>query len=278
VYQLMTAGIAAFRMPTTKITTDSGETMQFPRINAHGIATQVIAQGTAIGGTDPTFLAQLDAFKYGQLVQVANETITDSGFDVARFVGGNIARAVAQVVDADLIVGTGSGEPLGMMAASWTGAAGTVATGGSLITPTYENLVDLVYSRERPVPARLGVAFLMRDATAGIIRKLRDGAGGTIGAAAVAAVPDLAAPHRRAGPLFGYPVYTDPNVASSRRTPASQRSATGTRTTPAGRQLRHRALGRLRVQRPTSSPSAASSVSTGTTIDLTAVNMLKQSV
>jgi hypothetical protein len=57
-----------------------------------------------------------------------------------------VARAVAEVADADLIVGTGSGEPMGMMVRAWTGAAGTVATGGSLITPTYENLVDLVYS------------------------------------------------------------------------------------------------------------------------------------
>jgi hypothetical protein len=44
-------------MPTTKIQSDvRREIMYFPRVNAHGIATQVIAQGTAIGGTDPTFL------------------------------------------------------------------------------------------------------------------------------------------------------------------------------------------------------------------------------
>ena len=42
--------IHAFRMPTTRINTDSGAPMLFPRINAHGIGTQVIAQGTAIVG------------------------------------------------------------------------------------------------------------------------------------------------------------------------------------------------------------------------------------
>ena len=102
VYQLMTAGIAAFRMPTTKIVSAGGETMYFPRVNAHGIGTQVIAQGTAIGGTDPTFARmQLDAYKYGQLVQVANETLSDEGFNVEDFVASNVARAGAQVIDAD---------------------------------------------------------------------------------------------------------------------------------------------------------------------------------
>ena len=214
-YQYMTAGIAAFRMPTTRINTASGEQMKFPRVNAHGIATQVIAQGTAIGGTDPTFLSMtLDAYKYGQLVQIANEVIQDSGIDIVSFIGANIGRAIAEVVDADLIAGTGTGEPNGMMAVSWTGSAGTVATGGSLLTPSYENLVDLVYSVNDRYRASGNAAFLMRDATAGNLRKLRDGAGGTTGA--VLWEPSFTAGIQNGQPdrLLGYGVYTDPNVAS----------------------------------------------------------------
>jgi HK97 family phage major capsid protein len=215
VYQLMTAGIAAFRMPTTKITTDGGETMYFPKIAAHGIGTQVIAQGTAIGGTDPTFARmQLDAFKYGQLVQVASETISDEGFNVLDFVAGNVARAVAQVADADLIVGTGSGEPQGMMSAVTVGNAGTVATGGTLITPTFENLVDLVYSVNDQYRQSSACAFLMRDATAGIIRKIRDGAGGTIGQPLWQVSPYMGLRTGEPDTVLGYPVYIDPNVAS----------------------------------------------------------------
>lgn len=214
-YEYMEASIAAFRMPTTKITTDSGETMQFPRLNAHGIATQVIAQGTAIGGTDPTFARMtLDAYKYGQLVQVANEVLQDSGIDMAEFLGRDIGRAIGRVIDADLIAGTGSGEPQGMTTAVLTGAAGTVATGGSLLTPSYENLVDLVFSVNDEYRNSQGVAFLFRDATAGNLMKLRDGAGGTVGAplwqpsfmnGIQGGVPDR---------LLNYPFYTDPNVAS----------------------------------------------------------------
>jgi HK97 family phage major capsid protein len=213
-YQYMEASIAALRMPTTKITTDSGEPMQFPRVATHGIATQVIAQGTAIGGTDPVFgRLQLDAFKYGQLVQIANEVIQDSGIDIVGFLGQNIGRAIGRVIDADLVVGTGTNEPLGMMAVG-TGTSGTVTTGGSLITPSVENLIDLVYSVNDEYRASGNAAFLMRDATAGNLRKLRDGAGGTVGA--LLWDPSLTNGIQGGQPdrLLGYPVYTDPNVAA----------------------------------------------------------------
>lgn len=217
VYQLMTAGIAAFRMPTTKITTNGGETMYFPKIAAHGIGTQVKAQGTAIGGTDPTFARmQLDAYKYGQLVQVSNETLSDEGFNVLDFVAGNVARAVAQVADADLVVGTGTGEPLGMMAVAWTGgnSAGSVTTGGSLITPTYESLVDTVYGINDQYRQSSAAAWLMRDATAGIVRKIRDGAGGTTGQPLWQMSPYMGLNTGQPDTILGYPVYIDPNVAS----------------------------------------------------------------
>jgi HK97 family phage major capsid protein len=189
--------------------------MYFPKIAAHGIGTQVIAQGTAIGGTDPTFARmQLDSFKYGQLVQVASETISDTGFNVLDFVAGNVARAVAQVADADLIVGTGSGEPQGMMTALTVGNAGTVATGGTLITPTFENLVDLKYSVNDQYRQSAACAWLMRDATAGIIRKIRDGAGGTIGQPLWQVSPYMGLNQGAPDTILGDPVYIDPNVAS----------------------------------------------------------------
>lgn len=279
VYQLMTAGIAAFRMPTTKIVSSGGETMYFPRVNAHGIGTQVIAQGTAIGGTDPTFARmQLDAFKYGQLVQVANETIDDEGFDVAGFVASNVARAVAQVIDADLIVGTGTGEPLGMMAAGWTGAAGTVATGGSLITPTYENLVDLVYSVNDQYRASSGAAFLTRDATAGILRKLRDGAGGTVGQPLWQMSPWQGLNTGEPDRLLNFPVYVDANVASC---------ASNARIMAFGDWNAYytRLVGNFVFERSDDYAFNTDLVTfrgkqrvDGDTIDVTAVNILKQSV
>ena len=213
-YEYMEAGMAMWKAPTTKINTASGESMVFPRVGAHAIATQVIAQGTAIGGTDPTFAKMtLDAYKYGELVQVANEVIQDSGIDIVSFVGRDVGRAVGRVIDADLVVGTGSGEPMGLMTA--IASAGTIVTGGSLIPPTVENLIDLVYSVNDEYRSSGSTGWLMKDATAGVIRKLRDGAGGTVGA--FIWEPSLTAGIQGGQPdrLLGFPLYTDPNVAAN---------------------------------------------------------------
>jgi HK97 family phage major capsid protein len=212
-YEYLEASVALFRAPTTKINTASGEAMQFPKLSAHAIGTQVIAQGTAIGGTDPTFARmQLDAYKYGQLVQVASEVVEDSAIDIVSFVGRDVGRGIGRVIAADLAVGTGTGEPNGIMTSA--SGAGTISTGGSLINATYELLVDLVYSVNDEYRASGSAGFLMKDATAGQLRKLRDGAGGTVGA--VLWEPSLTAGIQNGQPdrLLGFPVYTDPNVAA----------------------------------------------------------------
>ena len=49
-YQYMEASNGIMRAPTRKINTTSGEALVFPKLAAHAIATQVIAQGTALAG------------------------------------------------------------------------------------------------------------------------------------------------------------------------------------------------------------------------------------
>lgn len=211
-YQYLEASIAMFRAPTTKVTTASGERIEFPYVSAHTIGTQVIAQGTAIGGTDPGFLKMaLDAYKYGSLVSVANELLQDSAVDLGSFLGANMGRALGRVIDADLVVGTGTNEPNGIM----TAGSVRVTTGGSLLTPSYDTLVNAAYSIADEYRTSGNAGWLMADSTAGTIRKLRDGAGGTIGA--VLWEPSLTNGLVNGTPdrLLGYPVFTDPNVQAA---------------------------------------------------------------
>jgi len=211
-YEYLEASIAMFRAPTTKVTTASGERIEFPYLNAHAIGTQVIAQGTAIGGQDPSFAKMgLDAYKYGSLVSVANELLTDSAVDLASFLGRDMGRALGRIIDTDLVVGSGTNEPNGIM----TAGSVRVTTGGSLITPTYDTLVNAVYSIADTYRTSGSAGWLMADSTAGTIRKLRDGAGGTIGA--VLWEPSLTNGLVNGQPdrLLGYPVFTDPNVSAA---------------------------------------------------------------
>lgn len=212
-YQTLELFTVMLRAPTYKFQTASGEQMKFPKVNAHAIATQVSGQGTTLAGTDPTFLSMtLDTFKYGELVIVANEVLTDAVFPIAEFLGQDIGRALGRKIDTDLTSGTGSGQPQGIMTA--VGGAGTVATGGSLIDPTYEQLVNLVYSVPDAYRSAPSCGWLMYDTTAGTLRKLRSDGGGTIGP--VMWAPSIVNGIQGAQPdlLLGYPVYTGAFVAS----------------------------------------------------------------
>lgn len=208
-YEYMEASSAMFRAPTSRLVTTSGEPMQLPYLSAHAIGTQVSGQGTALAGTDPTFARlALNAFKYGQLVKVSAETIDDAAFDIAGFLGRDIGRSLGRLIGTDLVSGTGSGKPRGLMIAAAAGG-GSVTTGGSLIGPTYDSLVSLVYGLTDAYRGT-SAGWVMKDSTAGTIRKLRDGAGGTIGQplwqpSTVLGQPDT---------LLGYPVFTDTNVAA----------------------------------------------------------------
>jgi HK97 family phage major capsid protein len=213
-YEYMEASNGLLRAPTTKVYTASGEALQFPRLSAHAIATQVAGQGTTLAGTDPAFLRmELGAFKYGELVKVSNEVLSDSGIDIAGFLGRDLGRALGRITATAYVTGSGSGQPNGLMTAIV--GSGTIATGGSLVTPTIEKLIDLQYSINDEYRSRASTGWLMNDSTAGTLRKLRDGAGGTIGAflwepsltnGVIGGQPDR---------LLGHSVFVDSNVASA---------------------------------------------------------------
>lgn len=218
-YEYMEASIAAFRIGAQQINTAGGQSIEFPQLASHGVATQVAGQGTALAGTDPTFnKLTLGANKYGQLVVVANEVLTDAAFDVASFLGQNIGRALGRLVDGHLIGGTGSITHgiVGSGVSPTAAGLGSVNTGGTVsstvgLDPTW--LISAVHGINDEYRSS-GAAWLFRDSTAADVRKIRDGAGGTEGAF-------LWEPSRTNGlvngqpdTLLGFPMYTDPNIAS----------------------------------------------------------------
>jgi HK97 family phage major capsid protein len=214
IYGYLTDSVAMMAMPTTKIVTASGNPLDFPKVGTHGIGTQV-GEGTAIGGTDAIFAKMtLNAYKYGQLVQLSAETIADDGVDILGFVASNIGRAVGEQIGTALVSGDGSGEPNGINAALTNANVSGGTVHGLVAGVTYENLVDLQYRVNGNYRGRSSAAWLTRDLTAGSLRKLRDGAGGTLGA--VLWSPSLTQGIQGAEPdlLLGTPVFTDPNVAS----------------------------------------------------------------
>ena len=212
-YEVLEANIAGFSMGCTILNTSTGENLQLPKLTTHAVATQVSGQGTTIAGTDPIFgRVDLNVSRYGEIVNVSNDLLSDAAFDIASWLGGDMGRALGRVIDADLIVGTGSGEPTGITLLAGAGTNAPVKTGGSLIAPTVEKFIDTQYSIADAY--RPNAVWLMKDSTAGTVRKLRDGAGGTVGAflwqpsltqGVITGTPDR---------FLGSPVYADTNCAA----------------------------------------------------------------
>ena len=190
------------RTRATIITTAGGEKLEFPKVTTGGTAALVL-EGSAIGEVDPTFgKMTLDAFKYGQLLQYSFELAQDTGVDLLGFAARDFGRALGRATDTAYVLGTGSNQPQGLMT-----VAGTSHTGGTGVVgvPTFDDLITMVYSVNEEY--RLGAQWLMRDATAAAIRKLKDNDGQYLWEPS----QQVGTPDR----LLGFEVVTDPNVAAT---------------------------------------------------------------
>jgi len=199
----------------TVLNTDSGEPLQIPKTTGHGTAL-LTAQAGTISASDPAFgLVTLSSYKYGELIQVARELIDDSGVDLMGYLAMQAGRALGNAIGNDLIVGDGSSKPRGLLAASGgttLGVTGPTGQGGGL-GPTSASanqggdlLVDLFYSVIAPYRASRSCAWLVKDSTMAVIRKIKDTTGQYMfQPAMVAGTPDT---------LMGKPIFIDPYVPS----------------------------------------------------------------
>jgi HK97 family phage major capsid protein len=95
-------------------------------------------------------------------------------------------------------------------------AAGTIATGGSLLLgpagQELEKLIDLQFGVNSSY--RVKGSWLTNDLTAARMRKIRDGAGGTAGQFVWSPSPAAGALLGQPGTFLGRPVFTSSSVAS----------------------------------------------------------------
>jgi hypothetical protein len=175
--------------------TASGENLVIPTVTAISTSGSVAAAGT-VAESNPTFSSiTLGAVKYGAIVNLANELVTDAGF--------NITGYIAQQLGTSLGVQANTALTDKLVA-----AAGSVVTGGTSVSGafTYENLIDLVYGIADGARVLPGLGFQMSKSGIAAARKLKDGAGNYIWTNS--AVPGQPAT------LLGYPVFENPNVAA----------------------------------------------------------------
>jgi HK97 family phage major capsid protein len=175
--------------------TTSGENLVIPTVTATSTSGSVAAAGT-ISESNPTFSSiTLGAEKYGALVSVAQELVSDAGFNITSYIAQQLGTSLG--LQANSVLTT-----------KLSAAAGSVVTGGTGVSgaASYENLIDLVYGIADGARVLPGLGFQMSKTGIAAARKLKDGAGNYIWTNS--AVPGQPAT------LLGYPVYENPNVAA----------------------------------------------------------------
>ena len=181
----------------TRITT-SGE--HKINIAATKPAAAWIEEGGALTFGDATFdQIILDAHKLHVAIKVTEELLYDNAFNLENYIMQQFGKALANAEEDAFINGTGTGQPLGILAA--TGGADVGVTAKSATAITADELIDLIYSLKRPY--RKSAAFLLNDQTLAAIRKLKDNYGQYLWQPSLqAGEPDR---------ILGYAAYTSPD-------------------------------------------------------------------
>ena len=172
------------------IVRSSGNDLRLPVMTAYSTAV-VSTAGSAIGQSEPTFSSILLSPVKGAFISlVANELITDSGFNIVSSIAEQAGNAIGfwanGTVTSTVVAAAGSG----------------VASGSAVLTG--DALIDLQFSVDAGYRTAAGAGYMVNSTTLGQMRKLKDTVGAYLYQINVGA-PDTFA---------GRPVYENPSMSS----------------------------------------------------------------
>lgn len=161
----------------TVINTAGGNPLDFPKTDDTAVAVAQHTEAGAMtddGGVDAVFTKlTLGAFAYDtEWVQISMEIMQDSAINIEQFIGELLGERLARRVNSELTVGDGTGDPLGIVAASSAGK-----TSASTTAFIADELIDLLHSVDPAYRASPKARWQFNDTTLAAIRKLKDGNG-----------------------------------------------------------------------------------------------------
>lgn len=162
------------RSVATNFQTATGAQMLFPTTDATSEEGEIVGQNQQAGNQNTTLgQASMDVYKYSsKSIALPFELIQDSMFSIEAYIQQLLNMRVGRIQNRHHTVGSGSGQPRGIVTAATSGKIGAT---GQTTTITYDDLVDLEHSVDpyyRPV-----ARWMMHDDTLRILRKLKDGNG-----------------------------------------------------------------------------------------------------
>lgn len=162
------------------IVTETGNTLPWPTIDDTANSAEIVAEGAAAStaGADLVFGERnLGAYKYESTgagnapLKVSWELLQDSAFDIQGMVAKKLGERIARKLAVDLITGTGTGQPQGIV----TGAPTAIEMFADVTAPTWAEIVTFLHNLDRAY--RVGAKWLMNDSSLALFEGLTDTAG-----------------------------------------------------------------------------------------------------
>lgn len=175
-YRQLEQAMAAFggmREASTVFQTATGAAMNFPTADATAEEGEIVGENVAAALGETAFgNIAMAVYKYSsKKIALPFELIQDSFIDIESYINSLLAVRLGRITNKHYTIGTGTGQPRGIVVAS---AQGKVGATGQTLTVTYDDLVDLEHSVDPAYRGMPGVGFMMHDSTLKVVRKIKD--------------------------------------------------------------------------------------------------------
>ncbi len=162
------------RLVADVIRTSGGEQMQFPTSDGTSEVGEIIGENATATDDDVDFgTVGLGVYKYSsKVVTVPWELLQDSTADIEGFITSRLNTRLGRITNRHFTIGTGVGQPRGVMVAAPIGKTGAVSAIPAIL---YDDLIDLEHSVD---PAyRPNGKWMFHDDFLKLVRKVKDGNG-----------------------------------------------------------------------------------------------------
>lgn len=154
------------------VPTSTGANMPWPTVDGTSRKATIVAENAASTPTDFTFGQKtLDAFMYRDMAAASLELVQDSAFDIGAFIQESFGESFGRGLNDHFTVGTGSGQPNGLVTASTAGKTAALTSAF-----TRSEIVDLVHSVDSGYRRSMKCGFMFHDLVLAAIKKLAIGA------------------------------------------------------------------------------------------------------
>lgn len=155
------------------MSTASGNPMQFPTVDDTANEGELVAENAAVSSQDLAFgTKNVGAYKFSsKSIAVPFELLQDNNVNLEAYILNALSTRIARITNRMFTVGTGTGQPEGVVTAAGTGVTAATATGIA-----YDDFVNLEHSVD-PAHRQNGGTLMFNDNTLLAYRKLKDADG-----------------------------------------------------------------------------------------------------